>query len=281
MRELLKQGGGRKPFNSNSREEYYRELCRLSNEKEGELHLQDGYNCAKCRNKGFVSEAVLTDFGYWTKEDSMCECQTIRKSLRQIKKSGLEYLLQKYRLENYEVKTVYQYTIYNKALNYIQNIFECKDGEINPWFFIGGASGAGKTHICTAICKELLCSGMAVKYMLWRDESVNLKANIMNQMEYSARMKELKNIQILYVDDLFKQGNMQFKMPSEADLSLFFEIINYRYNDSKLITIISSEYVLSDILKFDEGIGSRICERCGNYFVNLTNDGTKNYRLHN
>ncbi len=116
--------------------------------------------------------------------------------------------------------------------------------------------------------------------MLWRDEAVELKANILNQLEYSTRINILKNIQVLYIDDLFKQGNMQYTKPSSADINLVFEIINYRYNMPNLVTILSSEYMIEDIAKFDEAIAGRIYERCGNYCMGLIDDGTKNYRLH-
>ena len=280
MRRVLNQKDGGEFSNACSPEKYYKELCRLYNEKEGNLHLEDGYYCEKCKNKGFIAEAILTGYGYWTKVENYCECQKIRKTMKQIQKSGLSNMLNKYRLDNYVIDETWQETIREEAFDYIDCIMDVNQANTDkPWYFIGGASGAGKTHICTAICGELLQAGIPVRYMLWRDDSVKLKSSIMDSELYSKEINELKNVTILYIDDLFKSGYMNSNKPSIADINLAFEIINYRYNIPELITIISSEYMPEKLENIDIGIAGRIYERAKPYVYNIHIDGKKNYRL--
>ena len=56
-------------------------------------------------------------------------------------------------------------------------------------------------------------------------------------------MDKLKKVKVLYIDDFFKGGI------TDADFRLAFEIINARYNDKGLRTIISSEVKIKDLMK--------------------------------
>lgn len=138
------------------------------------------------------------------------------------------------------------------------------------WFYIAGRAGSGKTHICTALCKALIEQGNAVKYMLWRDETTALKALVNEQEEYERRIEKLKKIQVLYIDDFFKGS------ATDADIRLAFEILNFRYNDRNLKTIISSEHTLEEIISLDEALGSRIYERSRGFVLKSPE---RNFRL--
>lgn len=265
-----------------STERYYKTMAEYYNRKEGHLHLQDGYHCAICKNKGYIAKAEKTEFGYWTKMEYYCECQSVRKTIRQMKKSGLESIIGKYNMANYTTTEEWQKGVHDKANRFIRQRLEYKESD--DWFYIGGASGSGKTHICTAICRELLLKELSVRYMLWRDDAVKLKSALLDFAEYDRMMKELKNVDVLYIDDLFKSGNTGEsgrQKPTAADINLAFELLNYRYNNPKLITIISSECTTSDLLNIDEAIGGRIAERARGFTTNLTPDGKKNYRMKN
>jgi hypothetical protein len=94
----------------------------------------------------------------------------------------------------------------------------------------------------------------------------------------------LKNADVLYIDDLFKNGKDDFgtvKQPTPADINAAFEIINYRYNNPGKITIISSERTLIEMNAIDEAIAGRIAEKskAGGYCINLAKDGKKNWRM--
>ena len=115
--------------------------------------------------------------------------------------------------------------------------------------------------------------------MLWRDEAVKLKAMVNDTVQYEKTMQELKTVEVLYVDDFFKCGQVEggVQKPTAADVNLAFEILNHRYNNPGFITIISSESTLDEIFSIDEAVGGRIGERAQGYVINLSGK-EKNYR---
>jgi DNA replication protein DnaC len=196
-----------------------------------------------------------------------------------MKRSGLYNLLERYTMDTYRVSEPWQANIRDKAQEFVEQTLANQQSE--DWFFIGGASGSGKTHICTAICRELLYKGMSVRYMQWRDAAVKLKAVANDFVEYAQRMDSWKNAKVLYVDDLFKSGSAYGsgrQQPTAADINLAFELLNHRYNNPELITILSSECTLHNLLDIDEAIGGRIAERAKGFTVNLAAGRGKNYR---
>lgn len=170
-------------------------------------------------------------------------------------------LLERYTFDNYQIPDDRRRGIKRSAMAFC----EADDG----WLYFEGKPGSGKTHICTAICSRLMQTGKNVYYMAWRDESRRLKA-LVNTDEIDGELNRLKRISVLYIDDFFK-GSM-----TEADVRLAFEIINARYNDSKLRTIISSEYGIGKVLELDEALGSRIYERSKGYILQAPNE---NWRM--
>ena len=70
-------------------------------------------------------------------------------------------------------------------------------------------------------------------------------------------------------------------MPTPADINVAFELINYRYINPGLTTIISSERTLSELLEIDETTAGRIaeCTKLGGYCINLKKDASRNWRM--
>ena len=149
-----------------------RELCELNCKSYNSLpgNLNDGYDCPKCKNKGFIAEPRKDDRGFWRDVSVECECQKIRRTLRRLNQSGLKNIIRDYTFKSYTVEDAWQKAIKEAALRFVQD-------EEHNWFFIGGATGCGKTHICTAICGHYLKKGKGVKYMLWRDDVVKIRGN--------------------------------------------------------------------------------------------------------
>lgn len=252
--------------------EYEKQRVEIFNDIPGNLNEQDGYECNACKNRGVV--AVLVENNQrWTREIRFCKCKKIRDGIMRMKRSGLENLLKKYRFENFQVTEQWQQTIKEKAVRFSENP--------SLMFYIGGQSGCGKTMLCTAIARKLLYSGMSLRYVMWRDTSVRLKGLIKEEAQYSQLMDKLKHIDVLYLDDFLKVpiGQEESK-PTCADLSLALEIINYRYN-AKLITLISSEWTVREIIDFDEALGGRIFELGGEYCVGVKKDKKRNFRIRN
>ena len=253
-----------KPFYSMNREEELQFQALTYNHEKGSLQ---GYDCPICLNKG--DKHLVKDGRVVAKN---CVCLSIRKTIYKMEKSGLGNLLKLYSFERYERNEPWQEYVYNKAKEFLS-------GETN-FFYVGGSVGSGKSMICTAVVKELLKKGVGVKYMLWNDESLELKQSITDSEKYATFMNELKKTQCLYIDDLFKRD------PTKADLDIAFEIINYRYNKARMdkskryITIISSEKSIDDLMRYDEAVGSRIFEMTkSDYYLYIKPDISKNYRM--
>ena len=250
------------------------EKCKMWNESSGNLHEQDGYSCDLCKNKGYtvVSREYLE--GY---EEVMrpCKCTKVRDAIVRMKRSGLEPIIKKYTFDKYIVSDGWQKTMKDTARSYAEN-------PRGRWLFLGGTCGSGKSHLCTAAAIHLLKQGNSVKYMQWREEAVMLKS-LVNSEEYQAKIKEYKDCDVLYIDDLFKTGKTDFggvQRPTAADINLAFEILNFRIVNQK-ITIISTEYTLSELVDVDEGIAGRIAEKCEDALLNIGRDKKKDYRLRN
>lgn len=211
-----------------------------------------GIDCPLCGNKGYV---VTTEDGMLKSRE--CSCMETRRSMKNIRESGLSDMLDRYTFPNFHIPDERRARIKQAALAFC----DAKAG----WFYISGKPGSGKTHICTAICGELIRRGAPVLYSLWRDEATRLKSQVTDSDEYQPRIEKLKNISVLYLDDFLK-GRV-----TDADLNLAFEILNYRYNDSRKRTIISSERTMTDILDLDEALGGRIYERARGYTLAAPN----------
>ncbi len=242
------------------------------NASSGELDQQDGYNCPLCRNKGYIMQAVAEN-GNWRIVASECRCQKTRRSLRRMQRSGLKNIIRDYTFAKFETPEQWQQRIKEAAIAYAQS----PDG----WFFIGGQSGSGKTHICTAICRELLLAEKEVLYMLWRDDIVRLKALVTDAEQYGQAIGQYKQVEVLYIDDLFKTGkgvDTAMQKPTSADVNIAFEVLNYRYNNN-LPTVISSECAIGDLMDIDEALAGRIIERAKAF--SLRPDRSRNWRLRN
>lgn len=243
------------------------------NAEPGTLNEQDGYNCPICKNRGDI--AVLNEYpaGCWGWKAVECKCMSTRASIRMMQQSGLKNIIKDYTLDKYKADEPWQKTIKDAAETYVR--------DPKGWFFIGGQSGAGKTHICTAICREFLYAGKRVQYMMWRDDIAKLKSLAMEGEQRHEMIERFKRAEVLYVDDLFKTGKDsktgEKQQPSSADINAAFEIFNHRYNNPHLLTIISSESTADDILQIDEAVGGRIFEKA--VVLNLAPDMSRNYRL--
>lgn len=225
--------------------------------------LDDGYDCPLCLNRG--DSMILTDDGEI--RCAPCPCMAKRKSIRYIQRSGLSELLTRYTLDSWKCREPWQKNLLETALRYARN----PEG----WMYLAGRPGTGKTHICTAVCGLLMDKGLETRYMLWRDVSVKAKALVNDYDRYEELLQPLIESPVLYIDDFFKAG--KGKEPTEADVSFAFQLLNNRYNDSRKLTLISSELPLETVLDIDESVGSRIYQRTEGRYMNLTHYA--NWRL--
>ena len=244
------------------------------NKQVGNENEIDGYNCSACKNKAYIVKLVEKPNGTFGKEYCDCKCVEIRRSIMRMKRSGLKDIIKDYTFDKFESSEPWQQSIKAAAMDYAKN----KKG----WFYLGGQSGCGKTHLCTAICREFLLEGKKVIYMLWRDDIAKIKGLATYPEERQTMIDRFKTAEVLYIDDLFKTGRNpdgSDPKPTAADINAAFEIINYRYNNPSMLTIISSELNEDELLDIDEAVGGRIFERSTS--ISIAKDRSRNYRIRN
>lgn len=213
----------------------------------------DVLECPVCENRGYVP--FKNEDGAWIARE--CKCMPERRAIRRLKRSGLYDAVKRYTFGAYETPD-------SKREN-IKRLAEQFAAADTGWFFIAGQSGSGKSHICTAICAELMKRNN-LQYILWRDTTAKLKAAVTDAEEYEAGISPLKKVPVLYIDDFLK-GKV-----TDADLNLAFEILNARYNDSRKRTIISTERSIYEIMALDEALGGRIYERSKGFCIEAPNE---------
>lgn len=228
-------------------------------ERVGDLDLYDGYNCEQCNNRGYIP--IISD-GFIVYRE--CECKAIRKQLSILDKSGLKDSIKK--IADYETPEQWQADIKKAAMMFLKQ----KDARC---YFIGGQSGAGKTHICSGIAREYIKKGKDTRYIMWVDMVERLK-------DYEQREKyatKISNVDILYIDDFFKPTGSKAEF-SRLDILKTFEVIDRRYKQPKKITLISSELTINEIAAIDTAIAGRITEMSKCFCFEITRDDSKNYR---
>jgi len=266
MKQISEFMDNQQPKPKKSIKEFMEMRIKIYNESEGDLKY---FDCPKCKNKGYVQELVFSDFyNDYIEVMKKCECSPKRRLMYKAQNSGLGDYLSK-RFNDYIATEDWQKNIKTKAIEY------CKS-ENKYWFVTLGQSGAGKTLISSIIANYLLLKQeKTVLYITWTDFISKLKRDMMgdNSNKVSSYLDEIKNVEVLYVDELLKKYN-------ETDLKYIIEIINYRYtNDLK--TIISSERTIDELLEIDEATFGRVIEKADRFIINIPKDKKKNYRLRN
>lgn len=256
-----------------SKEEILQIKLEMENERVGNMPY---YNCEICKNKGVVYFAFKGDI-----HATGCNCLPIRKIVEELERSGIrQEVFGQLTFENFETKEKWQEHFKNYFIKYLDE-YKSQPIGFRKWIVVSSPSGYGKTHLCTALLKELIMQGKKGKYMLWKDETPKLMAlkksvSIVSQEKYDELIKEIKNVDVLYIDDFLKLYNER-KM---EELDLAYEIINSRYINNK-ITIISTEILKEEFEKIDVATCGRINERCLGYWIQLKDEPDRNYRMKN
>lgn len=165
-----------------------REIADQANQEPGDL---TGLDCPLCLNRGYFTR--VGDDGYRHSEE--CSCMSKRRSLDRIKRSGLSELMERYTFCTWDDRQHWQANLKAAALSYVD--------DPSGWFYLAGRPGTGKTHLCTAVCGGLIEKGYEVRYLLWRDFAARAKAVVNDEETYQHLVTPMKNVQVLYIDDLF------------------------------------------------------------------------------
>lgn len=236
------------------------------------LSLTPVYKCDKCNDTGWIEVDPVT------RAVKKCGCRLAREAEDRLRASGLAGALELQTFETFEVKTELQGKMKALGQQYVQDLFADKDNPRRPWLYIGGNPGSGKTHICTAVCGEVLKRNVGVRYMQWVDAARELKANI-NDEDFEDLVADYINVSVLYIDDLLKQKYTDCPVFTEADIKIAFTILNARYIMNKP-TVISSEWdLVNQLLPADEGVFSRVYERSKAHRLTIDRNIRNNFRL--
>lgn len=226
------------------------------------------YQCEKCHDTGYVLE--VRD-GY----DVAVECVCYEKLMarRRLERSRISDELLKKGFKDFDDRGMdVLKNAREKALDYYRNFLANEKERHNSILFCGQV-GSGKTHLGMAVCNNLMnICGVGVIYMTYRDAMREIKQTVTDRVNYYAALDPYCNARLLYIDDLLKGR------PTEAEMNILYELVNYRYMHNKPM-VISTERFPEELVNFDEAIGSRILEMCRGYSIVLKGQEL-NYRLY-
>lgn len=224
------------------------------------------YECDKCQDTGMV----LLDDG----DAAVCTCMKQKRRERLFASSKITPAFKAKTFKNYHTagRPMSALEMLETAKRYAENFFEIRNQEDN-WIAFLGEPGCGKTHLSLAIANRLLGQGVPVLYFQ-HVEGIQEFLNNWDEHEiYQQKLQEMKKVDVLVWDDLFKPVGDTNK----TEKKIAFEVLNYRYLNL-LPTIISSERSIKDLVAIDKAIGSRIAERARKFTTAILGI-ENNYRL--
>ena len=223
------------------------------------------YKCEKCKDSGFI-------FFVDEKGNNMareCECRQRRITEARLRQSGIS-------LEEFERKSLNTFrddTPEAKRMKEMAIKYLGDENALGIGYF--GKSGTGKTHICIAICQELINRGLKSRYFSYRADMQKLLKSYY-QAEYWEQIQEYTDVDVLYIDDLLKFAKSTRGDILESELRVVYDVVNTRYINHKR-TIFSSEYSVGEIIGIDEALGSRIYSMVNPYGMKCEGE---NRRIH-
>ena len=203
------------------------------------------YTCTDCSDTGFIGGT------------KMCGCLRELIIKERIAASGIGKLIEKQSFENFDLSLyAYDEAVHTKmranlaaAKNYVKN-FDKERGNL----LLIGSTGTGKTHISTAIARELIHKGYDVIYDSAQNIISDFEADRFRSGYGTAEPKSEKHLEceLLIIDDLGTEFASQFT------LSTIYNLLNTRQNKG-LSTIISTNLSPAELAgRYEDRIYSRI-----------------------
>ena len=204
------------------------------------------YTCKECSDTGFVGDGT-----------KMCNCFKELVVKERIAASGIGKLIEKQSFENFDL-SVYSYdeSVQTKmranlaaAKNYVKNF-----GKDRGNLLLIGSTGTGKTHISTAIARELIHKGHDVIYDSAQNIISDFESDRFRSGYGTAEPKSAKHLEceLLIIDDLGTEFASQFT------LSTIYNLLNTRQNKG-LSTIISTNLSPAELAsRYEDRVYSRI-----------------------
>ena len=222
------------------------------------------FKCHKCNDTGWLYNDIKKSY-------YQCSCIKEKLIIEQLERTGLGEKAINRSFTDFEAWNPTIKAMKGIATGYYLSFDKLKDKNSNSLALLG-ESGAGKTHLLVALINNFVTNKkLTVVYMSYIDAITELKQNILNGEVYQKKVTKYKTSEILVIDDLFKNGH------TDSDLRLISEILNYRYIN-KLPVMISSEYLIRQLIEIDKAIGGRIKEMTQGYLYEVTGV-ENNYRM--
>lgn len=255
-----------KPIGEMSIEEFTRFKALSENLSYGDL---SGFNCPHCKNKGYFVEIKN---GYTFHRE--CECMEKRRSNEDIKNSEYITYITSKTFTNFELLDDNHKHALKKAKDFIRQ-------SKYPFFYVGGGTGTGKSHLTVATFYQLVQQGFVGEFVKWESEFNNIKScQFENPFEFRKIMNKLKYTPLVLFDDFL--WNSDGKEPTAFEYKIAKEILDERALRG-LKTIFSSNYTFDKLFNLNPVVGGRVTEFCGHkddkngaFAVNLEG---KNYRI--
>ena len=203
------------------------------------------YTCPDCSDSGFING------------EKMCHCFREALAKERIAASGMGRLIETQSFENFDLSW-YSDTpaIYEKmqsnltyAKKFVKNFAKKHDN-----ILIMGKTGTGKTHVSTAIAKEIISLGYDVLY----DSAQNIITDFETDKfksgygQTESRSEKYLECDLLIIDDLGTEFTSQFTV------SCLYNLLNTRQNRG-LSTILSTNLSYEELQrKYEDRIFSRI-----------------------
>lgn len=223
--------------------------------------VEDSYNCAKCRDLGYIFEK---DGEYEVAVP--CDCLAKRQAFEKLSRCGLSEAFKEKTFGNYVCESQPQVKAKHQVLKFCSEF-----SKNNSSLILSGRPGTGKTHLGIAAMLRLIEGNVSCKYVEYNNMIVSLKQSIMDEENHLREMEKYLSPRVLFLDDFLKGKT------TETDLSYIYRIVNTRYLQQKPM-IISTEKSVREILYFDEAVGSRLMEMAGENVVSF-DDSSENHRL--
>jgi DNA replication protein DnaC len=220
----------------------------------GELLVSLGYTADYTEVKYFCPDC--SDSGYINGR-TMCHCFREALVKATIASSGMGNLIEKQSFDNFSLapysydKAVLERMSYNlEAAKKYAREFREKGGNL----LLVGTTGTGKTHISTAIAREVISQGFDVIY----DSAQNIIADFETDKfksgygPYTPKADKYLECDLLIMDDLGTEFSSQFST------SCIYNLLNTRQNKG-LATIISTNLSARELQeRYEDRITSRI-----------------------
>ena len=200
------------------------------------------YTCKTCSDTGFVGT-------------KMCGCLKELLITKNIKSSGMGKLIEKQSFDNFEIgiydgkdRERMEYNL-EFSKNYVKNF--ARDGGN---LLLIGTTGTGKTHLSSAIAKEIIHQGFGVIY----DSTQNILSDFEND-RFKSGYGPHDNVSDKYLEcDLLIIDDLGTEFINQFTASCLYNLINTRQNKG-LATIISTNLSAKELAgKYEGRIYSRI-----------------------